>query len=156
MDKAVLMNKVETYVLTKKAMDKAEEDLAKLRPELEVEAKSAGGEYGKAITLPGSSADLQVVYKEKINIHPTEEFKQKFESGFYPYIRKSQKLNVAEAVVEKAHELLKAAGLACSVSTEYVVDSKKKVASKEMDAVLKAASVVEEQTQFKVVNSKDE
>ena len=146
MQDETLKVKVEAYVQHDKAEKDAKVKKDEARPCLIDEARNILEKGEKTVVLEGISGDVQVAFKEKLDIYPDGEFIEIYNSGKYPQIRKTVTIGVLPEHSEAVISALVKAGLVglVTISESYDFDSKKKIASKDLDEDLKKVVKISE------------
>ena len=145
-EKEMLRARVEAYVLYDRQEKSSKSGKEEVKSVIVSGAKELLAENSKSVFLEGVTGDVQVSFKEKMDIVPNEEFLHAYNSGKYPYIRKVVGIAVLPEHAETVIATLAKAGLAglVTINEGFEFDSKRKIASTDLDATLKAVVKITE------------
>ena len=158
MDAEMLKSKVEIYVVADKQEKSSKSDKEGVRGDIIQAGKDLKPEDEKSVVLDGLTGNVRVTFAESFNIKPSASFVEAYKSGKYPQIKKSVSLSVLPENSDEVIMALVKAGLIAKVSVveSYEFDTKKKIASKDFDEVLKKSVDVVPKPSLTVVSKEKE
>lgn len=144
---------VETYIVADRSEKSAKEMKDSVKADIISSAKEIIPAGTKTVQLEGMTGSVNVTFKESLSIAPNAEFMQAYNSGKYTNIKKTIGIGVLPEHSDAVISALMKAGLAgvVTITEGYEFDSKSKTASKDLDPVLKAATVIKETPSITVV-----
>lgn len=152
-EKKNIVDIVEGYILSDRMEKNGKSEKEKFRVDILDEAKSKSVN-DSMVELEGKTGNVKVVFAESLNINPNDAFIEAYNSGLYPYVVKTARIDVIPENMEVVLKALDDAGIRNKVSVveSYAFNKKTKLASGQMDEVLKSAVVVQKSERITVIN----